>query len=130
MALDKSSNWNNKYDTHKNGALQMRHTLRKNSQSWPYLPKIELSDFWKEILKYDVWFGLKIMRSQSRVFPLRNDIPGTILSLIVVGLGSISRVLVVLQKTKNVGFRCHLCWVPFLEGCMFDKRSALYVRLC
>ena len=46
-------------------------------------------------------------------FPLQNDIPGTLRCLMVVGVRSISRMLVVLQKTNNV-VRCHLCWVPFL----------------
>ena len=34
-----------KYDTHKSGALQRWHTLRKNTQRLPYLPRTELSDF-------------------------------------------------------------------------------------
>ena len=62
-------------------------------------------------------------------FSLHNDIFGTILSLIVAGVGSISRVLVVLQKTNNVVVRCHLYWVPFLEGGICDKKSALCVTL-
>ena len=33
-----------KDETHKNGALQKRHTLPKNSQRLPYLPRTELSD--------------------------------------------------------------------------------------
>ena len=47
-------------------------------------------------------------------FPLQNDIPGTLRCLMVVGVRSISRMLVVLQKTNNVVVRCQLCWVPFL----------------
>ena len=66
------------------------------------------------------------------IFPLQNDILGTLLFLIVVGVGStihISRVLVVLQKTNNVVVRCHLCWLPFLGGGIFDKRNPLFVTL-
>ena len=60
---------------------------------------------------------------------------------LIVRVGIISRVLVVLQKTNNISFevlflwdavfvRCHLCWVLFLWGGIFDKRSALFVVLC
>ena len=34
-----------KYDTHKNVALQQWYTLRKNAQRLPYLPRSELGDF-------------------------------------------------------------------------------------
>ena len=65
------------------------------------------------------------------IFPLHNDIHGTLLCLIVVGVGSIiSRGLVLLQKTNNVVVRCHLCWVPILGRGIIDKRSALFVTLC
>ena len=73
-----------------------------------------------------------IMDFKVEIFLLQN-ILGTLLCLIVVGVGSvinISRVLVVLQKTNDVIVRCHLCWVPFLGGGIFDKRSALFVTLC
>ena len=72
------------------------------------------------------------MDFKVEIFLLQN-ILGTFLCLIVVGVGSvinISRVLVVLQKTNDVIVRCHLCWVPFLGGGIFDKRSALFVTLC
>ena len=60
------------------------------------------------------------MDFKVRIFPFQNDILGTLLHLIVVGVSSIvSRVLVVLQKTNNVVGRCHLCWVPFLGGGIF-----------
>ena len=62
-------------------------------------------------------------------FPLKNDIPGTLLCLMVVGVAS-SRMLEVLQEINNVVVKCHLCWVPFLGGGIFDKRSALFVTLC
>ena len=65
-----------------------------------------------------------------RFFSLHNDIIGTLLCLIVVRVGSISRVLGVPQKTNNVVVRCHLCWVLFLGGGVFDKRSPLFVTLC
>ena len=73
-----------------------------------------------------------VMDFKVEIFLLQN-IFGTLLCLIVVGVGSvinISRVLVVLQKTNDVIVRCHLCWVPFLGGGIFDKRSALFVTLC
>ena len=50
--------------------------------------------------------------------------------LTVVMVGSVGSVLVVLQKTNDVVRRCRLCWVPFLGGGIFDKRSALFVTLC
>ena len=63
-------------------------------------------------------------------FPIRSDIPITLLC-VTVGVGSISRVLVVLQKTNNVVVKCHyFCWIPLLQGGIFDKRSALFVILC
>ena len=48
-------------------------------------------------------------------FPLQSDIPITFLCLIV-GLGPISRVLVVLQKANNVVVRCHFCKISFMLG--------------
>ena len=62
-------------------------------------------------------------------FPLQGDILITLLRLII-EVGFISRVLPVLQKTNNVVVRCHLSWVPFLQGGIFDKRDALFVTLC
>ena len=56
---------------------------------------------------------------------------GTRLCLIVVGVGSIIRkVLVVLQKTNNVVVRGHLYRIPFLGGGIFDKKSALFETPC
>ena len=58
------------------------------------------------------------------IFPFQNHILGTLLCLINVEVGPIIiRLLVVFQKTNNVVARCHLCWVPFLGGGNFDKRS-------
>ena len=45
-------------------------------------------------------------------------------------VGSISRVLVVLQKANNVVARYHFCEMPFMLGPIFDKRSAHFVTLC
>ena len=42
----------NKYDTRKNGALQKWHTLQKMPKD--YLPRTELSDFKKAIIKFAV----------------------------------------------------------------------------
>ena len=64
-----------------------------------------------------------------KFFLIQNDIPGTLLCLMVVGIGSINRMLVVLQKTSNAVVRCHLCWVPFLGSGIFDNRSTLFVTL-
>ena len=68
--------------------------------------------------------------SKLSFYPPQSDIPITLLCLIV-GVGSISRVLLVLQKTNNIDAKCkYLCWVPFLQGRAFGKRSALFVKLC
>ena len=55
---------------------------------------------------------------------------------LIVGLGFISMVLVVLEKS-NMSFlwdvvfmRCYLCWLPFLWGDISDKSSDLFVVLC
>ena len=45
---------------------------------------------------------------ETELFPLQSDIPITLLCLIV-GVGSISRVLVVLHKINNIS-----CEMPFL----------------
>ena len=71
-----------------------------------------------------------IVWTQVVPFPFQRDIPGTLLCLTVVGVSSISRVLVVLQKTNDVVVRCFLCLVLFMGGGIFDKRSAIFVRLC
>ena len=61
-------------------------------------------------------------------FPLQSDFAITVLCLIV-GVGPISRMLIVLQIANNVVTRCHLCWVPILRGGIFKKRSSLFVTL-
>ena len=43
-----------KYDTHKNGALNMGYTLRKKDQRLHCLPRTKLGDFWKEIRKFNL----------------------------------------------------------------------------
>ena len=89
--------------------------------------------FKREFLNLLYGSDLWLLDFKVEIFPLQNDFLGTLLYLIAVGVGSIihiSRVLVVLQKTNNVVVRCHLCWVPFLGGGIFDKRSALFVTLC
>ena len=108
----------------KNGVLQKWHTLRKcypvyQGLSWLICKRKLLnllydSDSWSWDFKVEI-------------FLLQNDISGTLLCLIVVGFGSISRVLVVLEKTNKEVVRCHLCWLPFLVGDIFDERSALFV---
>ena len=48
---------------------------------------------------------------------------------LILGVVSIRRVLVILQKTKNISFaifvRCHLWWVLFLWGGIFDNIVAM-----
>ena len=84
----------------KNSALQKWYTLRsaKNVQRLLYDSDSLSWDFKVEFV------------------PLRSDIPITLLCLIV-GVGSISRMLVVLQKTNNVVMRCYFCKMPFNVGC-------------
>ena len=84
----------------KNSALQKWYTLRsaKNVQRLLYDSDSLSWDFKVEFV------------------PLRSDIPITLLCLIV-GVGSISRMLVVLQKTNNVVMRCCFCKMPFNVGC-------------
>ena len=60
-------------------------------------------------------------------FPLENDMSITLLCLIL-GVGSISRVFVVLHKVNNVAVRCHFCEIPFMLSaifarCYFDKQK-------
>ena len=56
-----------------------------------------------------------------KFFPLQSDIRITLLCLIV-GIGPISRVLVVLQKANNnVVVRCHFCEVPFMLDAIFAR---------
>ena len=93
----------------------------------PYFPKTELSDkvlnlmYNSESWSWDFKFEF---------LALRNDIPCTLLCLMVVGVACIRSMLVILQKTNNVVVRCHLRSVPFLGGGIFDKRSPLFVTLC
>ena len=63
-------------------------------------------------------------------FPLQLDIPDTLLCLTVLGVASISRMLVVLQKTNNSCEMPFTLEVPFLGGGIFDMKSALFVTLC
>ena len=55
-----------------------------------------------------------------KVFPLQSDIPITFLCL-TEKVGSISRVLVVLQKNNNVFVRRHFCEMPFMLGTIFVR---------
>ena len=108
----------------KNGVLQKWHTLWK---SYPVYQGLSWLICKRKLLNLlydsDSWsWDFKV-----EIFPLQNDIFGTLLCLIVVGFGSISRVLVVLEKTNKEVVRCHLCWLPFLVGGIFDERSALFV---
>ena len=123
MAHDKYSTWNRQYNTYKKWCLiKMTHLAKKcQGLSWvifkrKFLNLLYDSDSWSWDFKVEF-------------FPLQSDIPITLLCLIV-GVGSISRVLVVLQKANNVVVRYHFCEMPFMLGPVFDKRSALFLTLC
>ena len=58
--------------------------------------------------------------AKVKVFPLQSDIPITFLCL-TVWVGSISRVLVVLQKNNNLVVRHHFWEMPFLLGTIFVR---------
>ena len=53
-------------------------------------------------------------------FPLQSDIPITVLCLIA-GVGSISRMLVVLQKANNVVARCYFREMLFMFDAIFGR---------
>ena len=57
---------------------------------------------------------------KSSFFSLQSDTPITLLCLIV-GVGSISRVLVVFQKNNNVVVRQHFCEMLFMLGAIFAR---------
>ena len=50
----------------------------------------------------------------------RSGFPVTLLCLIV-GVGSISRVLVVLQQANKVVVQCHFCEMQFVLGAIFAR---------
>ena len=52
--------------------------------------------------------------------PLQSDIPITFLC-VTVGVGSVSRVLLVLQKNNNVVVRRHFCEMPFVFSAIFVR---------
>ena len=119
--------WHPLMPVENNGTLQKWHTLRKG---YPVYQRMNWVIFKRKLLNllYDLdsWpWDFKVEN-----FSIQNDTYGTLLCLIAVGLGSISRMLVVVQKTNNVVVRCHLCWLPFLGGGIFDERSELFVTLC
>ena len=55
-----------------------------------------------------------------KFIPLQSYIPITRMCLIL-GVGSISRVLGVLQKANNVVVRCHFCEMPFMLSAIFVR---------
>ena len=57
---------------------------------------------------------------KSSSFSLHSDIPITLLSVIA-GVGSISRVFVVLQKANNAVVKCYFCEMPFMLGATFAR---------
>ena len=116
-----------KYSTHKKWCLmKMVHLAKKSPEilcqglSWVIF-KIKFLNFLYDSDSWSCDFKVKF-------FPLQSDIPITLMCLIV-GIGSVSRMLIVLQKVNNVVVRWHLRWMPFLQGGIFDKRNALFVTL-
>ena len=62
--------------------------------------------------------GRGLLKSSS--FSLQSDIPIALLSVIV-GVGSNSRVFVVLQKANNAVVKCYFCEMPFMLGAIFAR---------
>ena len=128
MAHDKYSTWDREiWHLKKWSVKKIAHLVKKCQEiicqglgwvifKWKFLNLLYDPDLWSWDFKVEF-------------FPLQSDILITLLCLIV-GVGLISRVLVVLQKANNVVVRCHSCWVPFLGGGIFEKRSSLFVTLC
>ena len=120
MTHDKYSPEIDKYDTQKKWCLiKMAHLAKKCAEvichglSWvifkrKFLNLLYDSDSWS--LDFKVEF-----------FPLQSDIPITLLCLIV-RVGSISRVLVVLQKANNVVVNWHFYEMQFMLDANFAKR--------
>ena len=126
IAHDKYSNWNKQIWHPKNWSLRkMVHLAKKcpdvicQGLSWgifkgKFLNLLYNSDSWSWDFKVEF-------------FPLENDMSITLLCLIL-GVGSISRVFVVLHKVNNVAVRCHFCEIPFMLSaifarCYFDKQK-------
>ena len=106
-----------KYDTQKNWCLaKIAHLAKKfpnvicQGLSWVIFKRKFLSFLYNS--DSSSW-GFKV-----EFFRLQSDIPITLLGVIV-WVGSISRVLVVLQKTNNVVVRCHFCEMQFMLGTIF-----------
>ena len=120
MTHDKYSPEIDKYDTQKKWCLiKMAHLAKKCAEvichglSWvifkrKFLNLLYDSDSWS--LDFKVEF-----------FSLQSDIPITLLCLIV-RVGSISRVLVVLQKANNVVVNWHFYEMQFMLDANFAKR--------
>ena len=115
MAYGKYSTWNRKIShpqkmvPYKNGTpcKKMRRQVVCQGLSWV----ISKKKFLNLLCDSDSW---------SWDFKVQSDIPVTLLCLIV-GVGSISKVMVVLQKANNVVLRCHFCEMPFMLGAIFVR---------
>ena len=114
MAHDKYSTWNRQTWHPQKCYLKRMAQLAKKCQglSWmiskrKFLNLLYDSDSWSWDFKF-------------KFFPLQSDIPITLLCLIV-AVGSISRVLVVLQKANNVVVRYQFCEIPFTLGAIFAR---------
>ena len=119
--------WHLKLVPYKNGTLC---AVRKK---WPKVicpGQLKWVIFKRELLNLLYDSGSWSWDFKVKFFQLQSDMRFTLLCLFV-GVGSIRRVLVVFQKTNRVVVRCYdLCWVSFLQGGIFDKRSAFFLTVC
>ena len=90
-----------------NSILQKWHTLQK-------MPR----DYFLLNLLYDS--HSRSWNFKVEFFRLQSDIPITVLCLIA-EVGSISRMLVVLQKANNVVVRCYFCEMLFMLDAIFGR---------
>ena len=103
-----------KYDIQKKWCLAKMSHLAKKCQGLSRV--IFKRKFLNLLYESDSWsWDFKI-----KFFPLKSDIPSTLLCLIV-GAGSIISVLVVLQKANIVVLRYHFCEISFMLGAIFEK---------
>ena len=118
LAHDKNSTWNNQiWHPQKWCLTKIAHFAKK-------CPKVTLFvKDWAEWLIFKRKF-LNFLFHPRMLFLVHSHVSNAWVGSVI------SRMSAVLQKTNNVVARCHLCWVPFLGGGIFDKRSALFVTLC
>ena len=127
MTHDKYSTWN-KQIWHPQKTVPYKNSTPREKMPKSYLSRTEKVIFKRKLLNllYDSesWsWDFKI-----EFFPLQRDIPVTLLCLII-GVGSISRVLLVPQETNNVVVRCHFCEMTFILVGIF-MRSYFWKEEC